>query len=213
MIAVCDVESGNISSVVRALQHVGAQVELTADPAKIATADGAVLPGVGALGAVLEKMRARGIDRVLERRLAGGRPVLGICVGMQAMFDSGTEYGHQVGMGQLPGVVDKLQADVVPHVGWAKVEPPKNSVLFDGLADQRFYFVHSYAVQTDPAQVLTEELFEPPLVTFARHGQRFVAAVEHGPLSATQFHPEKSSDAGLQLLANWLDSFDGRKGN
>lgn len=206
MIAVYDIGSGNVRSVVRALEKVGADVELTSDAHVVANAAGAVLPGVGALGAVMGKMRSLGADRVLERRIAGGRPVLGICVGLQVMFESGTEHGGCAGLAQLPGVVEKLPAAVVPHMGWSTVTAPKDSQLFSGINNERFYFVHSYAVLTDPAADLTEERFTPPAVSFAEHGARFVAAVEAGPLTATQFHPEKSADVGLQLLQNWLSS-------
>ncbi len=206
MIAVLDTGIGNVRSVVRALQKVGAHAELTSDPVKLRDADGLVVPGVGAMGAVMKNLRAVRGDRIIERRLAGGRPVLGICVGLQIMFDHSTEHGRAEGLAQWPGVVDLLSSDVVPHIGWSKVEVPEGSTLFKGIEDERFYFIHSYAVQSDPAAELTEELFEPPLVTFAEHGARFVAAVENGPLMATQFHPEKSSNAGLQLLRNWLDT-------
>lgn len=208
-VVVLDYGFGNVRSAVRALERAGASVELTADRARAENAAGLVVPGVGAFAAVMDGLRAVRGDQIVERRLAGGRPVLGICVGMQVMFDAGDEHGdHAEGLGQWPGVVDRLEAPVVPHMGWDTVDVPEGSVLFDGLADERFYFVHSYAArsftlgQDEPS----DTRFTPPLVTWSDHGGRFVAAVENGPLSATQFHPEKSGDAGAQLLRNWLGS-------
>jgi glutamine amidotransferase len=196
-VVVLDYGSGNVRSAVRALERVGAEVELTSDPGKVADADGLVVPGVGAFAHVMDALRAAGAPRLIERRLAGGRAVLGICVGQQVLFEAGLEHGTRVeGLGEWPGLVERLDAPVVPHMGWAEVEPPAGSVLFEGIADERFYFVHSYAVRTAPDYVRA---------TWATHGAtRFVAAVENGPLSATQFHPEKSGDAGAQLLRNWL---------
>ncbi|MDO4887143.1 MAG: imidazole glycerol phosphate synthase subunit HisH [Actinomycetaceae bacterium] len=205
-LAVLDAGTGNVRSVVRALERVGARVELTADPDAVLEADGLVVPGVGAFGAVMEKLRAVGGDRLIERRLAGGRPVLGICVGLQVLFERGVERGEHEGLGQWPGVVEPLDAPVVPHMGWSHVQPAPGTGLFRGIESERFYFVHSYAVLSDPAQQLNGGPTAPPLVTWAEHGSRFVAAVENGPLSATQFHPEKSGDAGAQLLENWLDT-------
>lgn len=204
-IVVLAAETGNVHSVVRALRHVGADVELTADPAAVMAADGLVVPGVGAFAAVMSKLKAVKADRFIERRLAGGQGVLGICVGLQVMFEQGTEYGVHEGFGEWPGSVDLLPAPIVPHMGWSLVDAPEESRLFAGIRDERFYFVHSYAVQSDPAAALAgHPSMEPPLVTFAEHGARFVAAVENGPLMATQFHPEKSGDAGAQLLTNWI---------
>ncbi|MGY1746186.1 imidazole glycerol phosphate synthase subunit HisH [Blastococcus sp. SYSU D00695] len=204
-VVVLDYGSGNLRSAERALARVGAEVTVTADHAAALDADGLVVPGVGAFAACMDGLRAVDGPRVIGRRLAGGRPVLGVCVGMQVLFEKGVEHGHDAeGCGEWPGVVEPLQAPVLPHMGWNTVEAPAGSVLFDGLADQRFYFVHSYGVREftlgqDPASPLA-----PPLVTWAEHGDRFVAGVENGALSATQFHPEKSGDAGAQLLTNWL---------
>jgi len=169
-------------------------------------ADGLVVPGVGAFAACMEGLHAVRGARLIGRRLAGGRPVLGICVGMQILFARGVEHGvESEGCGEWPGTVEQLRAPVVPHMGWNTVEAPQGSTLFSGLdADARFYFVHSYGVrhwELDPSDTL-----KPPLVTWAEHGDRFVAAVENGPLSATQFHPEKSGDAGAVLLSNWVAS-------
>jgi glutamine amidotransferase len=207
-VVVLDYGFGNVRSAVRALERVGADVELTADARAAADADGLVVPGVGAFAAVMDGLRAVRGDQIIDRRLAGGRPVLGICVGMQIMFDAGDEHGVRTdGLGEWPGVVDRLEAPVVPHMGWSRVEPPAGSVLFDGVEDERFYFVHSYAAQTFGP--LGDERFTPPKVTWAEHGSRFVAAVENGPLAATQFHPEKSGDAGAHLLTNWVSSLKG----
>ena len=200
--------SGNVRSAVRALERVGARVELTADPDAVAGADGLVVPGVGAFASVMDQLRAVGAPRLIDRRLAGGRPVLGICVGMQVMFDSSTEHAgpgrSSQGLGQWPGTVERLRAEVVPHMGWSLVRPPAGTVLFNGVEDERFYFVHSYAAKTDPAVLLGPGPARPPLTTWATHGEDFVAAVENGALTATQFHPEKSGDAGARLLRNWL---------
>ena len=200
--------SGNVRSAVRALERVGADVELTADPDDVAGADGLVVPGVGAFASVMDQLRAVGAPRLIDRRLAGGRPVLGICVGMQVMFDSSTEHAgpgrSSQGLGQWPGTVERLRAEVVPHMGWSLVRPPAGTVLFQGVEGERFYFVHSYAAKTDPAVLLGPGPSRPPLTTWATHGEDFVAAVENGALTATQFHPEKSGDAGARLLRNWL---------
>ena len=202
-VVVLDYGFGNVRSAVRALERAGAEVELTADHAAAEAADGLVVPGVGAFAAVMAGLRGVRGDQVVDRRLAGGRPVLGICVGMQVMFEAGVEHGVRTdGLGEWPGVVDRLEAPVVPHMGWSAVDAPGESTLFRGLHDARFYFVHSYAARTFPP--LGGGRFHPPLVTWSEHGGRFVAAVENGPLSATQFHPEKSGDAGAELLSNWL---------
>lgn len=208
-VVVLDYGFGNVRSAVRALERVGAQVELTADTTRATEADGLVVPGVGAFAAVMVGLRAVHGDQVVDRRLAGGRPVLGICVGMQVMFDAGVEHGERAeGLGQWPGVVDRLTAEVVPHMGWSTVQAPAGSRLFEQVAGERFYFVHSYAARSfpltdDPARRATAP-FAAPLVTWSDHGGRFVAAVENGPLSATQFHPEKSGDAGAELLRSWV---------
>ncbi|ERH23361.1 imidazole glycerol phosphate synthase, glutamine amidotransferase subunit [Actinomyces johnsonii F0542] len=197
--------SGNVRSAVRALERVGAEVALTSDPHEVVEADGLVVPGVGAFGAVMDQLRAVDAPRLIDQRLAGGRPVLGICVGMQVMFERSEEHGTaEAGLGQWPGTVTRLNADVVPHMGWSRVRPPRDSVLFDGVDDERFYFVHSYAVTRDPAALLGSGPTRPPRATWATHGQDFIAAVENGALCTTQFHPEKSGDAGAQLLRNWL---------
>ncbi len=205
-IAILDYGSGNIASARRALQRVGADVTVTADFEEALRADGLVVPGVGAFAACMTQIRAVRGDRIIGRRLAGGRPVLGICVGMQVLFEHGDEHGqHTAGVGEWPGTVERLQAETVPHMGWNVVRPGEGSRLFAGIDPAtRFYFVHSYAVRTWEMDAGTGPL-SPPVVSWAEHGgDRFVAAVENGPLSATQFHPEKSGDAGAALLTNWL---------
>jgi glutamine amidotransferase len=206
-VVVLDYGSGNLRSAQRALERAGADAEVTADPDAALNADGLVVPGVGAFAACMAGLRAIGGEEIIGKRLAGSRPVLGICVGMQVLFAEGVEHGERTaGCGQWPGVVDRLTAPVLPHMGWNTVRAPERSVLLAGIGpDTRFYFVHSYAARSlpvpDAASIRT-----PPLVTWAAHGEPFVAAVEHGPLCATQFHPEKSGAAGAALLSNWLES-------
>jgi glutamine amidotransferase len=256
-VVVLDYGFGNVRSAVRAARRAGAEVVLTADPALVGAADGLIVPGVGAFHAVMAGLERVGAPRLIDRRLAGGRGVLGICVGLQVMFASGTEGGRTTaGLGQWPGAVTRLEAPVVPHMGWSKVQVPDGSRLFEGVADERFYFVHSYAAQSFPlgsgsgsgagpgpglrsealpdqglgslpgsgsgagpglrSEVLPDSAlgadggagqrsrFAAPLVTWADCGGPFVAAVEDGPLAATQFHPEKSGDAGARLIKNWI---------
>jgi imidazole glycerol-phosphate synthase subunit HisH len=195
-VVVVDYGSGNLHSAQRALAHVGADVEVSSDPQAAESADGAVIPGVGAFGTCIAGVRRVGADRVARSRVAAGRPVLGICVGMQILYDAGTEHDERVaGLGLLPGEVLGLQASVLPHIGWNTVHPPEGSTLFHGIAGERFYFVHSYAARpSGDGETITV------------HDAPFVAAVEIGALSATQFHPEKSGDAGLALLRNWVSS-------
>jgi len=202
-VVVLDYGSGNVHSAAKALERAGAEVEVTADRTAALEADGLLVPGVGAFKAVMDQLRAVRGDEVIDRRLAGGRHVLGICVGMQVLFERGVERGVDTeGLGEWPGVVEELPAEVLPHMGWNTVAPDEGSVLFDGIEGERFYFVHSFAAQSWQLEVMPP--FPQPRLTWAEHGGRFLAAVENGPLSATQFHPEKSSDAGIRLLANWL---------
>jgi len=206
-VTVLDYGAGNVRSAVRALEHVGAEVTLSGKAADIREADGVLVPGVGAFAAVMSALRASGALRHLGYRIAGGRPVLGVCVGHQVMFETGVEHGVRTeGIGEWPGVVERLAADVVPHMGWNTVKPPEGSRLFAGIEDERFYFVHSYGVQRWDFDV-TQPKMRPPMVTWADHGGPFIAAVENGPLSAVQFHPEKSGDAGAALLRNWMGTF------
>jgi glutamine amidotransferase len=195
-----------VRSAVRALERAGASVELTAERAAAENADGLVVPGVGAYAACMAGLGAVQGPRVIGRRLAGGRPVLGICVGMQVLFERGVEHGVETrGCDEWPGVVERLRASVVPHIGWNTVEVPEGSGLFAGVEGERFYFVHSYAARS--WDLVTDGRTQAPRVTWAEHGgDRFVAAVENGPLSATQFHPEKSGDAGATLLRNWVEA-------
>lgn len=199
-VVVLDYGSGNLRSAQRALERTGASVEVTADPGAAAAADGLMVPGVGAFEACMTGLRKIGGERIIAERVAAGRPVLGVCVGMQILFARGVEFSVQsTGCGQWPGAVTRLEAPVIPHMGWNVVESGPGSKLFRGLgADTRFYFVHSYAAQRwegSPEAVLT----------WATHQVPFLAAVEDGPLSATQFHPEKSGDAGAAVLSNWVE--------
>lgn len=205
-VVVLDYGSGNLRSAQRALARVGADAEVTADFDAALAADGLVVPGVGAFAACMEGLLSVRGDQLIGRRLAGSRPVLGICVGMQILFEEGVEHGvHTKGCGEWPGTVERLHAPVLPHMGWNTVQAAAGSRMFAGLAaDERFYFVHSYAARVLP--LAPAKHMTPPLVTWSEHGDRFIAAVENGPLWATQFHPEKSGDAGAALLVNWLET-------
>ena len=208
-VVVLDYGSGNIRSAVRALEHVGAEVTLTGDRDAALAADGLFVPGVGNFHACMAGLIAADGPRIIDQRLSGGRPVLGVCVGMQVMFEGSSEPSATplAGVGEWPGTVERLRAPVVPHMGWSAVEVAPGSVLFEGIADERFYFVHSYAAHTwalEPSDGPFAAV--APRVTWATHGERFIAAVENGPLTATQFHPEKSGEAGLALLRNWVRS-------
>lgn len=231
-VALLDYGAGNLRSAQRALERVGAEVDVTADPKVAVEADGLVVPGVGAFAACMEGLNAIQGPRIIGQRLAGSRPVLGICVGMQVMFDSGNEHGvFANGCGQWPGTVERLHSPVLPHMGWntlqladapsaaaaaapsvgaasagaASASARSASAMFAGIGpDERFYFVHSYGVRR---WELDTDITVPPTVAWANHGgDRFVAAVENGALWATQFHPEKSGDVGAVLLRNWLDT-------
>jgi len=208
LVAVLDYGSGNVHSAVKALAAAGADARLTADRGLIRDADGLVVPGVGAFRAVMDALNAVRAGELIERRLAGGRHVLGICVGMQVMFELGVERGVDTeGFGEWPGVVTELDAPVLPHMGWNTVDPGEGSRLFRGIEDERFYFVHSFGAQKWLLDV--KPPFPKPAVTWSTHGAPFIAAVENGPLSATQFHPEKSGSAGIRLLSNWIGVLGG----
>ena len=239
-IQVLDYGFGNVRSMVHALSQLGVDAQISADPDLAMKADGLVIPGVGAYGACMAGLRAVGGDRIILDRLAQGLPILGVCIGLQIMFQFGDEDGRsEPGLGLIPGRVTKLDADVVPHMGWDHVQAPQGTRLLAGVQDQRFYFVHSYAamaVQGDDRAGVTQPdlalrvsalnehsdrqpgstegaLFGEPLVTWATYGRsRFVAAYECGPLSATQFHPEKSGQAGARLLTNWVGTLPGASG-
>jgi glutamine amidotransferase len=206
-VVLLDYGSGNIRSGERALQRVGADVTVTSSFDEALNADGLLVPGVGAFEACMTGLRAVRGDVLVDKRLAAGRPVLGICVGMQILFERGIEHGVETaGCDQWPGVVERLQPggdEPVPHMGWNSVDVPERTALFQGIEKERFYFVHSYGVRS--WELTNTRASVTPAVTWSTYGQdRFVAGVENGPLSATQFHPEKSGDAGAELLANWL---------
>ncbi|QKW05957.1 imidazole glycerol phosphate synthase subunit HisH [Streptomyces sp. NA04227] len=206
-VVVFDYGFGNVRSAERALARTGAEVEITHDYDRALNADGLLVPGVGAFAACMKGLtKARG-DWIIDRRLSGGRPVMGICVGMQVLFARGIEHGVQTeGLDEWPGTVGPLKADVVPHMGWNTVDAPADSQLFAGLdPESRYYFVHSYAAHEWTLETANPAM-RAPKVAWSTHGERFVAAVENGALWATQFHPEKSGDAGAQLLTNWIET-------
>jgi imidazole glycerol-phosphate synthase subunit HisH len=205
-IIVLDYGSGNLRSAERAIARLGPDVTVTGDFDTALEADGLVVPGVGAFAACMKGLREVRGDQLIGRRLSGGRPVLGICVGMQILFEKGVEHGITTdGCAEWPGAVERLAAPILPHMGWNTIDVPSGSALFAGLdPETRFYFVHSYAARR--WEMESNPLFAAPLVTWAEHGERFVAAVENGPLCATQFHPEKSGDAGAEVLKNWLST-------
>ncbi len=214
-IVVLDYGSGNVRSAVRAVERVLAglgrdePVLLTADPEQVLAASGVLVPGVGAYAACMAGLEAVGARPMLSARVAAGQPVLGICVGMQVLFEQGVEHGvHSVGLGLLPGRVELLAAPVVPHMGWNTVAAPPGSRLFAGIeSGTRFYFVHSYAVHPASLAAGAPALAGGQILSaVTTHGESFVSAVESGPLWATQFHPEKSGSAGQAILANWVSS-------
>lgn len=204
-VVVLDYGSGNIRSAQRALETTGVTVTISSDFDTALNADGLLVPGVGAFSACMSGIKNIRGDQIIERRLAGGRPVLGICVGMQLMFDGSNEHADGQpfeGIAQWPGLIEKINAPVLPHMGWNSVKVDDCSQMFAGIASELFYFVHTYAALT--WQLKPSEQLKAPIVSWANYYQDFVAAVENGPLWATQFHPEKSGAAGLQLLANWV---------
>lgn len=226
-VVVFDYGYGNVRSMMRALDHVGLDSILTSDSKQALEAGGLVVPGVGAFAACMEGLQAVRGGRIILDRLVAGRPVLGVCVGLQVMFAQGVEGGTSThGLGIVDGSVDLLDADVIPHMGWNTIEAPERSVLLNGLEDERFYFVHSYAAVEaripDESLKLVEKDADWKLDGYRGHAQpgiaevgtqkvgwcnygrsRFVASYERGPLSLTQFHPEKSGEVGAQLLRNW----------
>ncbi len=203
-VAVLDYGFGNVRSAVRAAEHVGAIAILSSDFDTCLNADGLIIPGVGAYAACMQGINKVRGGSLVDARLVAKRPVLGICVGMQIMFEQGIEHGICTdGLGQWPGVVDRLVAPIVPHMGWNSVVPPAETTLFTGVESELFYFVHSYAAQ-EWVMDDTDPFLRPPLVTWSDYGAPFIAAIENGPLSAVQFHPEKSGEAGLTLINNWI---------
>lgn len=202
MIAILDYGSGNLRSALRAFERAGKEVLLTSDYDQALEAEGLVVPGVGAFGACMQGLKSVRGDLLVRERLAKSRPTIGICVGMQILFADGHEHGDHAGVGIWPATVEKLAAKVLPHMGWNTVEAAAGSSLFKGVEGESFYFVHSYGVTAlDPAQ-----LSSSALASWTDYDQRFLAAIEDGVFSATQFHPEKSGDAGLQLIKNWVST-------
>ena len=202
-VVVLDYGSGNVHSAAKALAAAGANVELTRDRDSVLKADGLLVPGVGAFAAVMDQLSEINAGELIDKRLVAGKPVMGICVGLQVMFELGVEHGFETsGLGQWPGTVEKLDAPVLPHIGWNTVEAAKDSKIFSGVETERFYFVHSYGVKN--WELVVDGPLAAPKVTWGDYSGKFVAAVENGPLSATQFHPEKSGQAGIKLLSNWL---------
>ncbi|HHV57319.1 MAG TPA: imidazole glycerol phosphate synthase subunit HisH [Firmicutes bacterium] len=197
MIAIVDYGMGNLGSVRYALQALGEEVRVTADPAAIAAAPGVILPGVGAFGDAMAELRARGLVETVRQAAGSGRPFLGICLGMQLLFTAGEEGGYHEGLDILPGVVRRLRGEVkIPHIGWNSLSFPRPTPLFDGVAPGSFvYFVHSYvAVPQEEAVVAAT----------CSYGEEFTAAVRRGNVWGTQFHPEKSSQVGLAVLRNFV---------
>ena len=199
MIAILDYGSGNLRSAERAFATSGLDVVVTADRAVALEADGLVVPGVGAFAACMQGLQSVDGAAIIRERIANERPVLGICIGMQILFQKGSEHGengNHAGVGVWEGEVSRLDAPILPHMGWNNVESDSNSTLFQGVAGESFYFVHSYAAKKAVGKTQG----------WSFHGEKFLSAVEDGYVSATQFHPEKSGDAGLALIANWVRS-------
>ena len=199
MIAILDYGSGNLRSAQRAFATCGLDVVVTADRAVALEADGLVVPGVGAFAACMQGLQSVDGAAIIRERIANERPVLGICIGMQILFQEGSEHsenGNHSGVGVWEGEVSRLDAPILPHMGWNNIESDSNSTLFKGVAGESFYFVHSFAAKKAVGK----------MQGWSFHGEKFLAAVEDGYVSATQFHPEKSGDAGLALIANWVKS-------
>jgi glutamine amidotransferase len=199
LIAILDYGSGNLRSAQRAFATSGVDVVVTADRAVALEADGLVVPGVGAFAACMQGLRTVDGASIIRERIANERPVLGICIGMQILFQEGSEHaesGNHAGVGVWEGEVSSINAPILPHMGWNSVESDPNSRLFKGVAGESFYFVHSYAAKKAVGK----------MQGWSFHGEKFLAAVEDGYVSATQFHPEKSGDAGLALIKNWVSA-------
>lgn len=198
MIAILDYGSGNLRSALRAFESAGKDVVLTSDYSVALEAEGLVVPGVGAFGACMQGLKSVRGDQLVRERAEDSRPTIGICVGMQILFAAGVEHGDHQGVGMWPATVEKLEADVLPHMGWNTVDVASGSTLFKGVEGESFYFVHSYGV--------TSEVPGSSLKSWTEYDSKFLAAIEDGVISATQFHPEKSGDAGLHLIKNWVSS-------
>ena len=196
MIAILDYGSGNLRSAQRAFETSGREVVITSDYQVALNADGLVVPGVGAFAACMEGLITVRGDQIVRERIAAARPTLGICVGMQILFSQGLEHGVHPGVGIWNATVEKLEAAILPHMGWNTVKAGAGSQLFNGVEEEAFYFVHSYAVK-NPVGTIS---------TLSNYGEDFLAAVEDGAIAATQFHPEKSGDAGLHLIKNWVQT-------
>ena len=196
MIVILDYGSGNLRSAERAFLSTGAEVVVSSDQKLAANATGLVVPGVGSFGACMAGLNKVNGGKIIKERIAAAKPVFGICIGMQILFEKGLENGSHQGIGALPGSVEKLPAKILPHMGWNTVEVKGNSKLFNGVEKERFYFVHSYGVINTNFKVQATSDYQG----------KFLAAVEEGVVSATQFHPEKSGEAGLKLIENWVNS-------
>ena len=195
MIAILDYGSGNLRSAQRAFALSGYETLVTSDPEICRQSDGLVVPGVGAFGACMDQLLAAGGDRIIRERITAAKPVLGICVGMQILFESGSEKGGSTGLGVFSGDVSQIEAPILPHIGWNNVQAAPASTLFEGIDDERFYFVHSFAAKS---------AVEGARNSWCNYGENFLAAVERGAVSAVQFHPEKSGAVGARLIANWV---------
>jgi glutamine amidotransferase len=198
LIAILDYGSGNLRSALRAFERAGKDVVLTSDYTVALEAEGLVVPGVGAFGACMQGLKSVRGEQLVRERMKDARPTIGICVGMQILFDSGLEHGENEGVGIWPARVEKLEAKVLPHMGWNTVDVAAGSQLFRGVEGESFYFVHSYGVVSQSEG--------NSLQSWTDYDTRFLAAIEDGVISATQFHPEKSGDAGLHLIKNWVSS-------
>ena len=197
MIAILDYGSGNLRSAERAFQLTSDRVMVTNDPQICLEADGLVVPGVGAFAACMDQLSSVGGDKIIADRVANSRPIFGICVGMQIFFDSSSEKGEHKGLGILTGEISKIAAPILPHMGWNTVSAPSSSQLFEGIGEDSFYFVHSFAAKNEVSGAVN---------TKSNYGEDFLAAVELKSLVATQFHPEKSGAAGAKLISNWVRS-------
>lgn len=194
MIAILDYGSGNLRSAQRAFALTGHETMVTSDPDLCLASDGLIVPGVGAYGACMEQLIAAGGREIIAARIASEKPIMGICVGAQILFSAGREKGGHAGLGVFAGEVSQINAPILPHIGWNNVHSEPSSILFQGLQDESFYFVHSFAAKNAVADATN---------SWCTYGEDFLAAVERGPVSAVQFHPEKSGAVGARLISNW----------